>query len=71
MVAVRRIEHAKPVFNITVTNTPEYFAAGVLVHNCDAARYLCRLIDGPDAPGESFYDVPSMTPFDHFRPGTF
>lgn len=29
----------RPVYNLTVTGQPEYFAAGVLVHNCDAARY--------------------------------
>jgi len=29
-----------PVFNLTVAGTPEYFAEGVLVHNCDAARYM-------------------------------
>jgi phage terminase large subunit-like protein len=25
-----------PVYNLTVANQPEYFANGVLVHNCDA-----------------------------------
>ena len=29
------------VYNLTVANTPEYFAQGVMVHNCDALRYLC------------------------------
>lgn len=28
-----------PVYNLTVAGTPEYFANGVLVHNCDALRY--------------------------------
>jgi PBSX family phage terminase large subunit len=28
-----------PVYNLSVSDCPEYFAAGVLVHNCDAARY--------------------------------
>ncbi|HET8908460.1 MAG TPA: hypothetical protein VFN11_16005 [Ktedonobacterales bacterium] len=29
-----------PVFNLTVEGEPEYYAAGVLVHNCmDATRY--------------------------------
>ena len=29
-----------PVFNLTVEGKPEYYAAGVLVHNCmDATRY--------------------------------
>lgn len=30
----------QPVFNLTVAEQPEYFAGGVLVHNCDALRYL-------------------------------
>lgn len=29
------------VYNISVEDTPEFFAEGVLVHNCDALRYLC------------------------------
>lgn len=28
-----------PVYNITVDTEPEYFANGVLTHNCDALRY--------------------------------
>lgn len=28
-----------PVFNLTVQGPPEYYANGVLVHNCDAAVY--------------------------------
>lgn len=28
------------VFNLTVAEQPEYFAGGVLVHNCDALRYV-------------------------------
>ena len=27
------------VFNLTVEDVPEFFANGILVHNCDAARY--------------------------------
>lgn len=29
-----------PVYNLTVADAHEYYAAGVLVHNCDAARYV-------------------------------
>lgn len=29
-----------PVYNLTVSGVPEYYASGVLVHNCDATRYL-------------------------------
>lgn len=36
----------KPVWNLTVNGPPEYFANGILVHNCDAAagafNKLCR-----------------------------
>ena len=28
-----------PVYNLSVEDTPEFFANGVLVHNCDCARY--------------------------------
>ncbi|MGH9208641.1 MAG: hypothetical protein ACRD1G_19170, partial [Acidimicrobiales bacterium] len=28
-----------PVYNLRVGGTPEYFANGVLVHNCDALNY--------------------------------
>ena len=27
------------VYNLTVEDVPEFFAGGVLVHNCDAFRY--------------------------------
>lgn len=29
----------EPVWNVTVAGRPEYVAAGVIVHNCDALRY--------------------------------
>jgi len=32
------------VFNLTVAGQPEYFASGVLVHNCDAMRYAQRYV---------------------------
>jgi hypothetical protein len=28
------------VYNLTVEDCPEYFAEGILVHNCDSSRYL-------------------------------
>jgi PBSX family phage terminase large subunit len=34
-----------PVYNLTVSDQPEYFAGGVLVHNCDAARYMSMARD--------------------------
>lgn len=33
-----------PVYNLTVEGVPEYFANGILVHNClDSLRYVCRM----------------------------
>jgi phage terminase large subunit-like protein len=39
----------QPVYNLTVEDTPEYFANGILVHNCcDASRYaLTALVEPP------------------------
>ncbi len=35
----------KPVYNLTVKDSHEFFANGVLVHNCDALRYLTMELD--------------------------
>lgn len=35
----------QPVYNLTVEDTPEYIANGVLVHNCDALRYMVAYAD--------------------------
>ena len=42
-----RLVHAgvHRVFNLTVAGQPEYFANGILVHNCDSARYVVRYVD--------------------------
>ena len=45
VVGVIELGQRKPVFNLTVADVPEYFANGVLVHNCDAARYGLYVID--------------------------
>lgn len=34
-----------PVYDLTVDGAHEYFANGVLVHNCDALRYLVASVD--------------------------
>lgn len=34
-------EKKAPVYNLKVEGVPEFYANGILVHNCDAARYLC------------------------------
>ncbi len=40
VLAVSKAEQRQAVYNLTVAGTPEYFANGVLVHNCmDAGRY--------------------------------
>jgi len=36
---VKRVRRSEPVYNLKVEGCPEYFAAGVLMHNCDALRY--------------------------------
>ncbi len=36
--------HSAPVFNLTVDGRPEYFANGILVHNCDAMRYMAKWV---------------------------
>jgi hypothetical protein len=37
----------KPVFNLEVNGPNEYFANGILVHNCvDACRYFCHTVMG-------------------------
>jgi hypothetical protein len=40
-ITVTRNAKPEPVFNLTVHAAGEYFASGVLVHNCDALRYAC------------------------------
>jgi PBSX family phage terminase large subunit len=37
--SVQSVKQRQPVFNLAVEGEHEYFAAGVLVHNCDASRY--------------------------------
>jgi hypothetical protein len=34
-----------PVYNLTVEGEHEYLAEGVIVHNCDAARYAVAYED--------------------------
>jgi len=35
----------QPVYNLTVEDSPEYYANGVLVHNCDGLRYRVATTD--------------------------
>lgn len=45
MLSVYALPGAEPVFNLTVEEAPEFFANGVLVHNCDAMRYVAATIE--------------------------
>jgi hypothetical protein len=68
---VRRYDAGRAdVYNLTVEDEPEFFANGVLVHNCDAGRYLLiNLGTGPEFI--LLDDVPDTTFADHlgdFRP---
>lgn len=40
IVAVQNTERIETVYNLTVHNTHEYYANGILVSNCDALRYV-------------------------------
>lgn len=44
----------RDVYNLTVEGAHEFYANGVLVHNCDALRYLLVNLGG----GATFYDSP-------------
>lgn len=39
VVAVRKLNKKRKVYNLSVKECPEYYANGVLVSNCDATRY--------------------------------
>lgn len=41
-------EQRSPVYNLTVEGSKEYFANGVLVHNCDNIRYTCVYVGNPN-----------------------
>ena len=57
--AVRRSAAGRAdVYNLTVEGEPEFFANGVLVHNCDALRYLLRNLGS----GPRFYIEPEPDP---------
>jgi hypothetical protein len=45
VVSVLPVQHKEPVYNLTVQSVPEYYANGILVHNCSALRYLICGID--------------------------
>ena len=59
------------VYNLTVAECPEYFANGVLVHNCDALRYLTREIDNLYGFRDEPVEPASRDPFSRLNPLTF
>ena len=44
------------VYNLTVKDAHEYFANGVLVHNCDCERYYVKTVPLYDAVAEKYTD---------------
>lgn len=41
----REEKERKPVYNLTIKEAHEFFANGLLVHNCDALRYMVMELD--------------------------
>jgi len=39
VVSVEKLNERKPVYNLTIEDSHNYFANGILVHNCDETRY--------------------------------
>lgn len=66
--------HPQPVYNLTIEGEPEYFANGILVHNCDAMRYAARWIDtylaGATVDYSKYHDFKASRT-SHLPPGTF
>lgn len=44
VICVRATGLREPVYNLTVDGEPEFFANGVLVHNCDCLSYACAVL---------------------------
>jgi hypothetical protein len=49
VLCVSAVAKLLPVYNLTVEGSPEYFANGVLVHNCDAAAHAWAALGKPAA----------------------
>jgi phage terminase large subunit len=45
VVRISAVPGRQPVYNLTVAGSPEFYANGVLVHNCDALRYMVAELD--------------------------
>ncbi|MGE5333208.1 MAG: hypothetical protein ACM3N4_00780 [Nitrososphaerota archaeon] len=49
---------SQAVYNLTVAGTPEYYANGVLVHNCmDATRYALHTALGRSRATNAYLDA--------------
>jgi len=51
----------RSVYNLTVEGG-EYFANGILTHNCDSLRYLCAYLMGPQEQSEVVYKPVQIGP---------
>lgn len=47
----------RPVYNLSVDGAHEYFANGILVHNCDCLRYILHTQEGNMERGQPFSAV--------------
>ncbi len=55
--SIEKIEQRMPVYNLEVEGSHNYFANGILVHNCDCSRYLVDYLSQIGYLG----DVPVVT----------
>jgi PBSX family phage terminase large subunit len=46
VLSVKKLNARSPVYNLTVAESHNFFANGILTHNCDALRYACRRVFG-------------------------
>lgn len=67
---LRAEKRPQPVFNVTVADQPEFFANGILVHNCDMMRYVTRWVDGNLVAADPNYRPPAYEPLLPARMGT-
>jgi hypothetical protein len=73
VVALRESTRSVPVYNLQVDECPEFFAGGILVHNCFALMLLTWYGEsqGVDMPFIPDPMAGKRTPFDNLPKGTF
>lgn len=59
---VRRTHRVEPVYNLMVDGEPEYFANGILTHNCAFPHYT--YCDQVDAASAGYLKIAKSVPFD-------